>query len=39
MYDNTLAKALCKNKGHKFEFLNSFLYARTGGTWSEGFSF
>ena len=31
MYDNTVAKALCKKLGHKFELLNSFM--------SEGFSF
>ena len=28
MYDNTVAKALCKNLGHKLELLNSFLYVR-----------
>ena len=28
MYDNTVAKALCKKIGHKFELLNSFTYVR-----------
>ena len=29
MYDNTVAKALCKLLGgHKFELLNSLLYVR-----------
>ena len=28
MYDNTVAKALCKIKGHKFDLLNIFLYGR-----------